>query len=109
MSTPRPQLRHAQGLLREVDAFDPCPPLRDRLGKNATATTDVNHARIGERCDRGDPVEPERIDLVERFEFAFRIPPAMGEVAELGKLLRIDIHSCIQVAAAGDRTLIDFQ
>jgi hypothetical protein len=38
-----------------------------------------------------DPVEPQRIDLVQRPEIALRIPPAMGELAELGELARVGV------------------
>jgi hypothetical protein len=34
-----------------------------------------------------DPVESQRIDLVQRAELALRVPPAVGQFAEFGEFL----------------------
>ena len=45
-----------------------------------------------------DPVEPQRVDLVQRPELAVGVPPAVRELAEFLQLLRIDVerlaHAC---------------
>ncbi len=38
-----------------------------------------------------DPAQAQRVDLVQRLEFAVRIPPAVGELAEFLELQRIDV------------------
>ena len=40
---------------------------------------------------RVDPVQAQRVDLVQRPELAFRVPPAVGELAELGQFARIGV------------------
>ena len=57
---------------------------------------------------RVDPVEPQRIDLVQRPEFAFRIPPAMRELAEFSQLVGIGVrHKVVNVEELGDRLSIE--
>jgi len=40
-----------------------------------------------------DPVQAQRVDLVERLELALRIPPAVRERAEFFQFLRIGVHA----------------
>ena len=48
-----------------------------------------------------DPVEPKRVDPVQRPEFALGVPPAMRQFAELGELLRVGIdHRTILTTAS---------
>src|SRR4029079_18344639 len=66
---------------------------RHRLGEDAAAAADVQHFLAGERRALIDPLQAQRIDLMEGTEFAFGIPPARGERAEFLELAWIDIHS----------------
>src|SRR5438105_4904241 len=76
-----------------VDARHMAVARRHRLGENAAAAADVEHALSRKRGALVDPVEPQRIDLVQRAKLAVRIPPAMRELAELLELRRIDVHA----------------
>src|SRR5690606_35570695 len=50
------------------------------------------HALAGKARSRVDPVEAQRIDVVERPEFAGRVPPPVREVAEFLQLGGIGVH-----------------
>src|SRR5690348_158024 len=86
---------YAQRFFGKVDAGDACAARRHRLGEDAAAAADIEHARARELGAARDPVEPERIDVVQRPELALRIPPAVRELAELRELCRIDVHAPI--------------
>ena len=89
------QLRHLQRLVRHVDAGDLGAAARHRFGEDAAAAADVEHALAGERGAAVDPVEAQRIDLVQRTELAVRVPPARGELAEFLELGRVGVHRAI--------------
>jgi len=39
-----------------------------------------------------DPVQTQRIDIVQRLEFAIRIPPAMGEFAKFVEFCTVGVE-----------------
>src|SRR5438445_136758 len=86
------QLGDAQRFLGEVDAGDAGATPGHRLGEDAAAATDIEHAFAGEAGTLVDPIEPQRIDFVQRTELALRIPPSRSELAELLELCRIGVH-----------------
>src|SRR4029077_11453494 len=81
-----------QRLFREIDTFDFCTAPRHRLGQDSAAAADVERRFSGELRDAVDPLQAQRIDLVERLELALRIPPAVRERAEFFQFLRIGVH-----------------
>src|SRR5262245_16914721 len=92
------QFCHLERLVREVDAFclgaEPC----HRLGENPAAAADIEHPLSGEPCLPVDPGEAQRIHEMQRPELPFRVPPPVGELAELGELLRVRVsRSCIHL------------
>src|SRR5207302_2020105 len=89
------QFGDAQRLLREVDAADAGAAPGHCLGEDAAAAADIQHALPGEVSAAVDPVEAQRIDLVQRTELALRVPPARGELAEFLELRRVDVHRAI--------------
>src|SRR4029079_15699409 len=64
---------------------------RHGLGKYPAATTNVQHTLASESRNTIHVSEPQRIDLVQRLEFALRIPPAVGQLTEFLEFDRIDI------------------
>ncbi len=87
----RVELGHLERLGSEVDAEHVGTTARHRVGKDAAAAADVEDALALQRREAIDPVEAQRIDLMQRPEVALGIPPAVGEVAELGELARVGI------------------
>src|ERR1700693_5824909 len=85
----------AQRLVRQVDAGDARAALRHGLGQDAAAAADVEHALAGERRMAVDPLQAQRIDLVQRPELALRVPPAVRELVEFGELCRVRVHAPI--------------
>lgn len=73
----------AERLLREIDSRDFGPADRHTLGKQAAAAANIEDALARQADGSVYPVEAQWIDVVQRLELAVRIPPAMGEVAEL--------------------------
>ena len=70
------------------------PLARERFGQNAAAAADIErHLALEATAALGDVPEAQRIDIVQRLEFAAGIPPVMGERAELGELLGIDVDA----------------
>ena len=76
----RMQLRHLQRLGRQVDAEHVGAAARHRLGEDAAAAADVEHALAAQAGEAVDPVQPQRVDLVQRPEFARRCPTSGGRV-----------------------------
>jgi hypothetical protein len=86
------QLRHLESLVGQIDA------------QNVGASRAIESARIpppqptsstlhpAGTCCAFDPLQAEWIDLVQRAEFAFQVPPAVGEFGEFGQFCRIGIH-----------------
>ncbi|MEA3153687.1 MAG: hypothetical protein QOK44_1276, partial [Betaproteobacteria bacterium] len=65
---------------------------RHRFSQYAAAATDVQYRLSAECSDTVYVVKPQWIDVVERFELAFAIPPAVRQLAEFLKLERVDVH-----------------
>ena len=76
------QLRDLERLFGEVDAGYPRAALRHAFGEYAAAAADVEHRFAAQARDTVDVVEPQRVDLVQRLEFAAGIPPAVRKLAE---------------------------
>src|SRR6266581_3009392 len=85
------QLRDLQRLVGKVDALDPCPAPRHRLGEEPAAAADIERRFPGELREAVDPVQAQRVDLVERLELALRIPPAVRERAEFFQFLGVGV------------------
>src|SRR6266850_2248243 len=86
------ELGNAQRFFREVDARDPGPAVRHRLGEDAAAAAHVEHALAAEARAAVDPVEAQRVDVVQGAELAVRVPPAVRELAEFLQLCRVGVH-----------------
>ena len=63
-----------------------------RTSKDAAAAAHIEHGLALDARQAVDPVEPQRVDLVQRTELALGVPPAVGQVTELGQFLRIGIE-----------------
>ena len=87
------QLRDAKRLLAEVDADHGGASRRERFGQDAAAAADVDDTLARDAAGNLlDPVETQRIDLVQRPEHrALGIPPVMGERGELRELGGVDV------------------
>ena len=89
------QLGDAQRFLGQVDAGHPRAARRHRLGEDAAAAADIEDALARKCRSLVDPAEAQRIDVVQRPEFAVWIPPPVRELAELLELCRIGVHAAI--------------
>src|SRR5581483_9663948 len=87
------QLGDAQRFFRKIDAGDARAARGHRLGEDAAAATDVEDLLAGEPGALVDPVQAQRIDVVQRPKLAVRVPPAMRKLAELLELGRIDVRA----------------
>jgi hypothetical protein len=76
------QAGHTQRLVGEIDAGHRRASFAHGFGEQAAATTDVEHALAGELALTVDPVQAQRVDVMQRLEIAARIPPAMRKLAE---------------------------
>ena len=92
------QLRHLEGLVGQIDPGHLGAARGHALRQDAAAAAHVQHTLACQGAVPVDPVEPQRIDLVQRPELAVGIPPAVRELAEFLQLLRIDVerlaHAC---------------
>src|SRR4051794_291041 len=89
------QLRDTQAFLAEVDAGDLGAAARHRLGEDAAAAADVEHLLAGEAGGAVDPFQAQRVDLVQRPEFALGVPPAVCELRKLLELCGVGVHAPI--------------
>src|SRR6185369_5788106 len=66
---------------------------RHRLGEDAAAAAHVDHLLARQPREAVDPVQAQRVDVVQRLEFARRVPPAMRELAEFVELGLVGVHA----------------
>jgi hypothetical protein len=86
------QLCDLQGLVSQVNAEHMGAPARHRFGQDATAASDVHHVLALDARELVDPVQAQGVDLVQGSEFAVRIPPFVGQVAEFGEFLGVGVR-----------------
>ena len=82
----------AEGLVGEVDAGDLGAPGSHGFGQDAAAAADIDDLLAGNAGVGIYPVEAQGIDLVERLELGFGVPPAVGEVTEFLQFGGIGVH-----------------
>src|SRR6185436_1062749 len=99
------QLRDPEGFFRKVDAGHIGAEARHRLAQDSAAAADVEHALAGEMRQAVDPAQAQWIELVQRPEFALRVPPAVRELAEFRELGRVCVlfHGCHKQKAPPQR------
>ena len=68
---------------RQVERDDLGALARHRLAEQAGTATDVQHLRARQSRARGDVAQPGGIERMQRLLRALRVPPAVGERAEL--------------------------
>ena len=98
----RMQLGHFQGLGGQVDAQHLRPFAGHGIGQNASTAAHVDYPLSCQVDQAMDPLQTQRIDLVQGAKFAFRVPPAMGQIGKLGQFGRIDVgvaHAAIVAQA----------
>ena len=87
------QPRHRQRRLAEIDAGDVGAERRHAFGQEAATAADVEHALVFQSHAVVDELQAQRVDVVQRLELGLRVPPARGELLELGKFGGIDVLS----------------
>jgi hypothetical protein len=93
------KLGDAKRPLGSIDTGDFGAAARERFREDAAAAADVEHPCAGEGHVLRDPLQAQRIDVVQRPKFALRIPPAVRKLVELLDFGRIDVHRKIGVRA----------
>ena len=90
----RVQLRNPQGLGRQVNAQNIGAARSHRLAQDAAAASHIESCLAGQSGLDVNPVQAQRIDLVQGPKFAVGVPPVVGKLAKLGQLLRICVQGC---------------
>ncbi|MCY1442151.1 hypothetical protein D9M71_585030 [compost metagenome] len=85
------QLGNRQRRFAHVDTRHGRAALGHGFTEDATAATHVEHFLAGQIDPLVNPVDPQRVDVVQRFEFAFAVPPAMGQGLEFGDFGVVDV------------------
>jgi len=85
------QASDGQRRFAHVDAQHLRTPARHRFGQNTAAAAHVQHTLAAQRGAFVNPVQPQRVDLVQRLEFGVGVPPAGGQRFKLGDFGGIDI------------------
>jgi len=85
------QAGNGQRRLAHVDPCHGSATLSHCFAENSATAADVQDLFAGQRNVLINPVDPERIDFVERFELAFAVPPPMGEGFEFGDFGVVDV------------------
>ena len=80
----------------QVDAQNLSPLARHGIGQDTPATPDVQNFQPGQGHQSVYPFQAQWVDLVQRPEFTFRVPPTVGQIRKLGQFGRIDI-GCLSV------------
>ena len=85
------QLRHFQGFVGQVDAQHVGTPSGHGFGQDATTAAHIDHVLALDGCELIDPVQAQRVDLVQGAKFTLWIPPLVGQVTEFGEFLGVSI------------------
>lgn len=85
------QLCNRQWRFAHVDAHHRRPALGHGFAEDTAATTDVEHLLASQVDPFVNPVDPQRVDVVQRLEFTFAVPPAMGQGFEFGDFGVVDV------------------
>ena len=85
------QAGDCQWLLGHVQAGGSCAGCCHRFGQDAATTTDIENLAAVEIRELSNPVEPQRVYLMEWPKFSVRIPPARRQRIKLGDFGCIDV------------------
>ena len=85
------QLGYCQRRFAHVDAGHAGAALGHGFAENATAAANVEHLLAGQADAFVDPVDAQRVDVMQRFEFAFTVPPAVGKGFKFGDFGAVDV------------------
>ena len=89
------QLGDLQGLVAQVDAGDLRAQAGHAFRQDAAAAADIQHGLAGQAGEAVDVVQAQRVDVVQRLEFAVRVPPAVGQLGEFFQFDRVGVgHGC---------------
>jgi hypothetical protein len=87
------QLGDAKGAVGQVNAQRISAFAGHRIGQYSPATTNIHYNPARQGCQFIDPLQAQRIDLVQWTKFALRIPPPVGQVREFSQFCWIGVHS----------------
>ena len=93
--------RDAQRQLGKIDAGHLRASGRHGFGQDAAAAADVQRLAVTQAGEGFDPLQPMRVDAVQRAELRVFVPPAIGQGIEAGQFGGI----CIAMGAAHDGSL----
>ncbi|MNZ68379.1 hypothetical protein D3C78_866440 [compost metagenome] len=85
------QLGHGQWRFTHVDAGDGGATQGHGFTEDAAAAADIEDLLAGQLDPLVDPVDPQRVDVVQRLELALAVPPAVGQGFELGDFGVVDV------------------
>jgi len=88
------QARNCQRSFAHIDAGDRGAQPRHPFSQQAAPAADVDGCASGQRRLAVNVLEAQRVDIVQRFELAVRVPPARGQFLELVDFSAIDVVSC---------------
>ncbi len=85
------QLGDLQGLVGQVYAGDMGAQSGHAFRQDAAAAADIQHGLAGESGMAVDIAQAQRVDVVQRLEFAVRIPPFVGQLREFFQFDRVGV------------------
>ena len=85
------KLRHFECGVGKIDAGHAPSALNHAFGEDTAAAADIDHTLAFEWNKPIDPVQAQRVDLVQGAEFAFRVPPLVGQVGKLREFLGVGV------------------
>ena len=85
------QLGHFEGFGGQVDAQNLRAFARHGIGQNTTTAAHIQHFLPRQGGQAIDPRQAQGVDLVQGAKFAFRVPPTVRQVRELGQFSGVDI------------------
>ena len=85
------QLCDRQRRFAHVDAHHRGAALGHGFAENAATAAHVEDFLAGQVDPLVDPVDPQRVDVVQGLELAFAVPPAMGQGFEFGDFGVVDV------------------
>ena len=87
------QARHRQRRFAQVNPQYLRTTLGHAFSQNTAAAADIQHPLPGQPANvLLDVIKPQRIQIVQGFKFAVRIPPTAGEFLKFGDFLQVYVE-----------------
>ena len=91
------QIGNLDQFFAEVNTGDIGAELGQSFAENTTPATDIDNTLAADVDKITDKADAQRIDIVQRFKFPVRIPPALGQRPEFMDFVSVYVFCCSHI------------